>query len=318
MSTDFKPMLAGKFPGDSKLKFPLYVQPKLDGIRCCIVGSRALTRTLKNVPNREIRALLDHPEFEGLDGELIVGDPTAEDCYRRTVSFVMSEDKTGEDWRFYVFDMWDDGSSYARRYARLVQMFKWWANHGWPGSEGRLRLVPSALLGSLEELHAHEQATVDAGHEGVILRGPDTLYKFGRGSATAGDLLKVKRFTDSEAVVIGVYEELHNANEATTNALGRTERSSHQANKIGKGTLGGLIVRLLHDHAGFAAGTEFKIGTGFSAEMRKELWAEAHPVCAVDATGLNGKIAKFKHFEVGAKDKPRHPVFLGWRDERDM
>jgi DNA ligase-1 len=113
---------------------------------------------------------------------------------------------------------------------------------------------------------------------------------------------------DTEAVVVGVYEEMHNGNEATTNALGRTERSSHQDNKVGKGTLGGLEVRLLHDHAGFKAETEFKIGTGFDATMRRDLWVEP-PI---------GKIAKVKHFSVGAKDKPRHPVFLGWRDERDM
>lgn len=59
-----KPMLAGKFPGDDKLRFPLFVQPKLDGIRCVISGQIALTRTLKPVPNAEIQAALGRADFE--------------------------------------------------------------------------------------------------------------------------------------------------------------------------------------------------------------------------------------------------------------
>jgi DNA ligase-1 len=30
------------------------------------------------------------------------------------------------------------------------------------------------------------------------------------------------------------------------------------------------------------------------------------------------KLAKFRYFPHGMKDAPRHPVFIGWRDERDL
>lgn len=307
-----KPMLAGKFPGDDKLRFPLFVQPKLDGIRCVIVDGKALTRTLKPVPNAEIQAILGWPDLNGLDGELIVGDPTAPDCYRQTCSFVMSEDKRDAPWSFYVFDRWDQPDSrFSVRYETLKALASRLRGEG----RGELVIVPSTTAQTLDDMRSIEQGFVESGHEGVILRGPESLYKFGRGNATNMDLLKVKRFTDSEALVLDCYEERHNANEVTTNALGRTERSSHQANKIGKGTLGGLEVQLLNDHAGFKAGTMFRIGTGFDAQERAEIWKmfKTDPDrCPV------GWIAKFKHFEVGAKDKPRHPVFLGWRDERDM
>jgi DNA ligase-1 len=180
--------------------------------------------------------------------------------------------------------------------------------------------VENALVYDQTELDHIESLLIAAGHEGGIIRGPDTRYKFGRGTNSKGDLLKLKRFVDSEAVVIGVEEELHNANEATTNALGRTERSSHKANKVGKGTLGALVVRLLADHGDIKAGTEFRIGTGFTAAMRASLWTEA--IRRLDATGspggLDGRIAKFKWFPVGSKDAPRHPVFLGWRSPDDL
>lgn len=297
----FKPMLAAK-ANPAKLKFPLYVQPKLDGIRCCIVGGKALTRSLKEVPNREIFNALSRPEFNGLDGEIIVGEPTAPDCYRRTSSFVMSDDKTGGDWRYYVFDIWDDAElGFAERFEKLDA-------YGLEFNVVPVTLAPSAPV--LEEIEARYIAE---GHEGVILRSPWAKYKFGRGSATAGDLLKLKRFEDFEAEVIGVYEEQHNANEATKNALGRTERSSRQENKIGKDTLGGLIL------VGRTAykGVEFRCGTGFDRAERAELWKRAWTVGSPGGA-LNGKIAKIKHFPVGAKDKPRFPTFLGWRDPSDL
>jgi ATP-dependent DNA ligase len=108
----FKPMLATApkldQAGQPVLSFPLYAQPKLDGIRASVVNGKLLTRTLKRVPNREVYEALSHPQFNGLDGELIVGDPTADDCYRKTASFCMSQSKTGEQWTYYVFDLHDE------------------------------------------------------------------------------------------------------------------------------------------------------------------------------------------------------------------
>lgn len=307
-----KPQLAKDAPldkdGNLKINFPAMVQPKFDGIRCCIVDGKALTRSLKEVPNREIFNALSHPEFEGLDGELVVGDPTADGAYGRTTSYVMTPTKkTGEDWTFHVFDKWDEGDlCFAERLieARIVCSN---ANIDVP-----LCLVPTRYVNSVDELTEYEADLVAAGWEGVIVRNPNLLYKFGRSGTKSGEALKIKRFTDGEAIVLDVYERMHNANEATTNALGRTERSSHKANKIGRGDLGGFLVEEIIN--GEWTGRVFKIGTGFTDEQRKELWALWH----VKHRPYEHAIVKFKHFEVGSKDLPRFPVFLGFRDERDM
>lgn len=297
-AADFKPMLAKD--GDlEKLKFPVVVQPKLDGIRCSIVDGKPVSRTLKPIPNKEIHEALSDPRLEGLDGELIVGEVTAPDCYRTTVSFVMAHDKTDEPWVFHVFDKWDHPGNYRER-ATAVEYFGLFHE----------RIEPLVLSDyraeSLEELEEAEVAALAAGHEGVIVRTLDAPYKFGR-SGKAGPLLKVKRFVDFEAEVIGVYEEMRNDNEATTNALGRTERSSHQENKVGKGTLGGFELRAIN---GPWEGSEFRCGTGFDRATREELWSD-NPCANVL---LNGRIVKVKSFPIGVKDKPRHPVFLGFRD----
>jgi DNA ligase-1 len=57
-------------------------------------------------------------------------------------------------------------------------------------------------------------------------------------------------------------------------------------------------------------GEEFNVGGGFDAKERIDLWLVRET--------LIGRIVKVKHFPIGAADKPRHPIFLGWRDARDM
>lgn len=291
---DFKPMLAhSKSPDPESLDYPVLVQPKLDGIRAVVKGGQLLSRTLKPIPNASIRAVLEQPQFEGLDGELIVGDPTADDCYRRTCSFVMAEDKTDEPWTFFVFDVHDHAGPVEDR-------LMWIADH--PSLPSNIEQVTTMSAGSAEELAELEAAYLAEGYEGGIIRTLGSTYKFGR-SGKRGPLLKLKRYIDYEAEVVGVVEELHNGNEAKTNALGRTERSSHAENKVGKGTLGALTVRAVN---GPHEGVEFKVGTGFTAAVRAALWEERGD--------LVGRVAKIKSFPVGTKDRPRHPVWLGWRD----
>ncbi len=298
--TDFKPMLACK-ADPAKLRFPLYVQPKLDGIRASVVNGRLVSRTLKSIPNASIRAVLNRPELSGLDGELIVGDPTASDCYRRTSSFVMAENKTGEPWTYYVFDLHDHPGTFAERSLALYEKVRVVSE----SASLPIQIVPSLPATDAAELEDIETALVEAGHEGAILRAPHGRYKFGRASKTAGELIKLKRFEDAEAEIIGVYEEQHNGNVGMTNALGRTERSTAQAGKTGKGTLGGFYVRDCE------TGIEFKVGTGFDAAERADLWAEWH------ASAYPGRVIRYKSFRIGVKVKPRHPVFLGFRYAAD-
>ncbi len=318
--TNFKPLLAKDCPlnddGTLKVAFPIGVQTKYDGIRASVVDGKLVTRTLKEVQNREIFVALSRPEFEGLDGEIIVGDPTAEGCFGRTTSFVMSRDKTGENWAYYVFDKWNETGNYARRHrsAKEIVILN-------PLEVGKFVVAGYKFVENDAELMECEKAVVEAGHEGVILRTLDSPYKFGR-SGLKGPLLKVKRFKDGEARIINAFEQLHNANEAKKDAFGRTERSSHKANKIPKGCLGGFEVEDI------VTGQRFNIGTGFTQAQREELWALWHePGSSSEAwpdgvpvlgRWLRGRIAKYKHFPVGEKDLPRFPVFLGFRDESDM
>jgi DNA ligase-1 len=255
-----------------------------------------MSRSLKAIPNRYIQEQFAKyaDVLEGLDGELIVGSATAKNVYNASVSGIMSQD--GEPaFTYHVFDRLGNGS-YCDRWLYTHDEFDRGVDF--------VNVLPSCRIDNEVELSEYESQSVTEGYEGIMLRDPAGIYKHGRSSVNEGILLKVKRFADSEATIIGFEERLHNANEATTNALGRTERSSHQENMIGRGDLGAIIVRCA-DYA-----NEFRIGTGFDDATRKLIWD--------DRDEWLGKLIKFKHQKSGEKDAPRFPVYLGLRNSDDL
>jgi len=293
----FKPMLAGKVDFNI-IRFPLYASVKIDGIRCIVRDGVAYSRSNKPLPNKYLQNYIKNNAayFNNLDGELIVGNMIAPDCYRTTVSEIMSEDKE-PDFTFWVFDNIED-FEYAKYYTRIDFISEIVQD------QSRIKSLKQTVIHNQNELDIYEEVSLIAGHEGIMLRDPYTLYKQGRSTSKSQELLKVKRFEDAEAIVIGVEEEMYNGNFAQTNELGRTKRSSHQENKTGNGVLGALIVKGLTAYPG----VEFNIGTGFNDTQRAELWNQ----------DIIGKIVKFKHFPVGVKKAPRHPVFLGFRSSLDI
>ena len=98
-----RPMLASAVEDLGALRYPVLASPKLDGVRAIGTLGGLMSRNGKIIPNRHVQNLFGEACAAGLDGELIVGEPTDKDCYRSTVSGVMSE--AGEpDVTFYVFD----------------------------------------------------------------------------------------------------------------------------------------------------------------------------------------------------------------------
>jgi len=290
-----KPMLLPReMPDLDTLQYPIYVTPKLDGIRCLFKDGVALSRTLKPIPNHHIQewAAKHTATLHGMDGELIVGDTTSATVYRDTNSFVMSHDKVGEFF-FYHFDWWDEtASSYEQRVEGWIQNV--------PNNYRKVMHMKATDAAHVLQL---EEQVLEKGYEGVILRNPKGLYKYGRCTLKEANAFKLKRFEDDEAVIIGWEEEQHNGNDAETNELGRTKRSTKSIGMVGKGTLGAFICKTRD-------GIEFKIGSGFDTADRSLFWSNKQ--------NLLGYIVKYKHFPIGVKDKPRHPIFLGFRNEMDM
>jgi len=297
-----KPMLAADITDDlDKLRFPCYATPKLDGIRALIFPDGVRSRSLKAIPHAITQGAFREPELVGLDGELIVGSPTAPDVYRRTQSTVSTKDHP-DIAKLYVFDAYDPISHEMWSYSERRDYFR---ESVLDACNQHVVIVPSLKCVDMDELLEAEAGFLNAGYEGLITRCPQALYKYGRSTIKEQGMLKLKRFVDGEAEIIAMEEELHNANEAKTNQLGRTERSSHKANLHGKGSMGALVVRDL------VSKVEFRIGTGFTADDRNSFWRER------DTHLHRNTVVKYKHFAHGAKDKPRHPKYVGLREEFD-
>jgi DNA ligase-1 len=199
---------------------------KLDGVRAYWNGSRFLSRQghVFRAPAWFTTGLPETP----LDGELWMGRRQ----FQRTVSIVRRQDP-GEGWKdvhFLVFDAPGVPGEFEQRLAHVQRLL---ARHSQPiirphshvRCTGREHLLD--CLGRIASL----------GGEGVMLRRPGSLYEPSRSST----LLKVKRFQDAEAVVVG-----HEPG-----------RGRH------RGRLGALLVEM-------ANGVRFAVGTGLSDAERTQ------------------------------------------------
>jgi DNA ligase-1 len=294
MTKQFRPNLAAKLdPLETpleRLPYPLLASPKLDGVRALVRGGVVLSRSLKPIPNKRLQLKFGRPELEGYDGELIVGNPWSHTVYNDTIREVMTIDGpcTAD---YYVFDRHDMDDAYHNRLKSLE-------------AHSSVYRLEHVLIISKGQLLTFEAEQLDIGYEGIILRSLLGKYKYGRSTLKEAGLIKLKRFSDSEAEIIGMEELMHNANEAQVSELGLTKRQTLQENQVPMGTMGALLVRDIH------TGVEFKIGTGFTQEDRDLFWNNDDK--------LHGALIKYKSFKIGEKDKPRHPVYLGLRDKRDM
>lgn len=292
-----RPLLAAKTT-DADLqnwkRWPMLLSPKIDGVRALIIGNEVRSRSMKLIPNLHTQFLFGREAFHGLDGELVVGQPTDKNLMQQTTSGVMT--RLGQpNVTYWVFDNWARQESF-----NLRLNFAGWQQSSPLG----VKLVPHVLVESYEEMLEYERHYLAMGYEGVMLRDPAGRYKQNRSTLKEGILLKVKRFHDAEAEVLD-YEALErNLNAKVLDERGYAKRSSHQDNKVADEMLGSLLVRDLD------TGVIFKVGSGFTEGQRQHLWDHR--------SELKGKIVKYKSLPVGVKDKPRHPIFLGFRSLIDL
>jgi DNA ligase-1 len=295
----FKPLLAIE---QSKVK----TQPvnrclseKLDGIRCIIFGGVAYSRSLKKIPNKFIQEYVaQHATIlEGFDCEIIVGDKNAPDVFNKSTSGVMSQD--GEpNFKLWVFDCYHPTKAWIDRFEMIVSLLE--CNR----LPSRVELLQHVTINNDEDIAVYESFFLEKGAEGVMLRDTDAKYKCGRSGTKNPELQKVKRFVDKEFEIIGWEPKYHNTNEAKTNELGRTERSTSKDGMVALDTMGTLLLRT-------SEGLEFGCGSGFTDSLRAELWEIRDT--------LAGKLAKVKYFDVGnGYQVPRFPVFQGIRHKDDM
>lgn len=296
MSLITQPLLASKLTDFEKLQFPVYVTPKLDGIRALKIDGCIVSRSFKPIRNKKIADILKNLLPDGADGEILSGR-----TFQDATSAVMTADANIENTSFFWFDYVKDSISdtYLKR---MDDIKKYMDEHS--GANEDIKIVPlyPTKIENVEDLVGFEKLCLDQGFEGVMIRSGDGPYKCGRSTEKQGILMKMKKFDDSEAIIVGVSPFQKNLNEKTTDNFGYSKRSTHKDNKVDMDMLGSFEVDW--------NGIRFSIGSGFDHKLRKEFWKVRED--------LIGKIVKFKYFSQGMKSAPRFPTFIGIRDHDDM
>lgn len=298
------------------VRFPCIVQPKIDGVRALNLNGTLTGRSLKPFEGFGITEYFSHPGFQWLDGEMTLGSKpncTERLCSSTTGAMGRFKDVTEmADLHWWVFDYLNTPSLwYGARYDVLKERVEW-LDHP------RVHLVPMYTARSPSELQRFIAQFANEGYEGTIIRNPDAPYKEGRATRTRQELWRVKPWADAEILVTGITEGEANGNVAKTNALGRTERSSHKAGMVPNGQVGsiqGVMLADFHDPLTgkllFAKGLPVTVGSGEMTVAEATRYFQ-NPEQIVD------HIVKFAHMTHGVKDLPRFPIYKSHRLAQDM
>ena len=197
-----KPMLAHKYD-DSRVDWsqPVYIQPKLDGVRCVFTKDGAYSRNDKKFMNLRHIEMALKPFFDQqpdviLDGELY--NHKLRNDFEKIISLVRKQKPTDTDRldaqhlvQFHVYDYFD-GIQYDSYKTRQDQLAC--SNIYGPC----VKYTETHLVKSYDIARAKHKVYLEDGYEGSIIR-LDGLYKHGR----SYDLMKFKDFSDTEATIIG-------------------------------------------------------------------------------------------------------------------
>ena len=206
-----EPMLAHKYRDYAhKIVYPVYAQPKLDGIRCVALVKDGVctlwTRTRKPIVScPHIVAAVERLGFQNmiLDGELY--NHTHKHDFEAIVSGVRKEyaSKASEVIQYHIYDTMGDGTQnaldlpFAERTRQITALFSSTGPFNGPLVKVETRLLEDedAVLLFFEEMLA-------LGYEGLILRNSAGPYLNRR----SYDLQKMKSFDDDEFEIVGIEE----------------------------------------------------------------------------------------------------------------
>ncbi len=275
ISLYFEPMLANKWEDyKDKITFPVYSQPKLDGIRCIVKKDGMWTRNGKAIISAPHIYEILKPLFEInpdliFDGELYA-DKFAND-FNAICSLVkktkpndddLSESK--EKIQYHVYDLPSFNATFIHRYQHLYKLLTNYDNS--------IIVVSTDQVDNLNDVSGYYEDYISAGYEGQMIR-LDSLYENKRSKS----LLKNKSFIDEEYIIIDIEE--------------------------GNGNKAGMVGSFVFKNK---AGKIFNASPKFNWYICKQM--------LVDKDLLIGKEATIKYFNLTPDNIPRFPYVKAIRD----
>jgi len=192
------PMLAHPYEKRKhNIKFPCYVQPKLNGVRCIFQNGKFISRGGKEYTTLEhLRPELEKLDIKVPDGEIYVHGMS----FQEIIRLIKKDRGDGSNAKleYWIYDQVTSESFYNRYFADdgLQQAF---ASDNMP-TEPKLQLVETVEVNSEDEIKQWHDKFVQQGFEGIIVRNAAGSYKIAHRSA---DLQKLKYFHDAEYKIVG-------------------------------------------------------------------------------------------------------------------
>ena len=200
----FEPMLAHKWEDQKdKITYPIYSQPKLDGIRCIVKKDGMWSRNGKKIISaphifESVKSLFKITPELIFDGELYT-DKLAND-FNAICSLVKKTKPTSDDLKkskeqiqYHIYDLPSHNGIFTKRLSTLIEL------------ESNLpeccKVVETYDVRNAQEIEDWHSDYVSRGYEGQILR-LDLPYENKRSKS----LLKHKSFMDGEFEIKGVVE----------------------------------------------------------------------------------------------------------------
>jgi len=299
------PMLVHNLEPTTDLRYPVGVQPKIDGVRCMAsrseIGIRLRSRSNRSWawldPIRErVAIILDYlPPHSEIDGELYNPDITFE-TLQSIVRTTRTKNSRNDFLGYYMFDVvlepYDRngaiaaGYSYEHRHTVLDRAYRQAQQDArWsPLPIGPIYLLGYDLASSLEDIWSYHDRYVNQGFEGAIVRKlaglnptPATISESIYVPDRTTNLLKVKRFIDEEGTIVGV-----------------TESEGQEA---------GLALLVIEDKRG----NQFSVRHRGSFGLRR-YWLQ-NPNIVI------GRSYTFRYFQLTEHGVPRFPIGIAIRDD---
>lgn len=322
---NFRPLLAIDATDHlDEIKYPKYASYKLDGIRCVFHPELGMvSRSLKPIQNKQLQEkfkdLIELSKTNNMiyDGEMYHHDLTfqqitalvmtqnfmdAKTCKKlnKEVStlcnFYTTENSVGfnNPLQFHCFECYYyDDDNFTQRLIMLDSMEKM----------DNLVIVKQTIVNSKQEILDLFKTALDDGYEGLILRDPKSPYKFGRSTLKEEYCLKVKPFETFDAAIIEVQQstEVDPNAEKKTNELGRSVTSRKKDDRILIEKASAFMVKYNEETV--------KVSLAMTDEEKEEVWQNKESYI--------GRMIEYKGMQIGAKNVPRHPVFVRFREDKN-
>lgn len=188
------PMLAHKFRDHiHKLDWPVYVQPKLNGMRMLFDGLDGWSRGNKQVIPDVIKHLAFDTAGYILDGELMLpGNQLLQESMKAIKKY---RPELSAKLIYHVYDVVDSDLPYDARFQLIQDICR--------NAPENIKIVNTYLVHNENQVMQYHKEFVSEGFEGTMVRDPVAPYEVGKRSYS---LLKLKDFVDAEYRIVDVVD----------------------------------------------------------------------------------------------------------------